>query len=275
MAYSTRNVRPGRPARSMRSQYRHVMSVRRIPAGLPVPAPARGTLYVTRPDPRPVLMSQPSWARAVRRFARVAVWALPVYAVLLGAVTLLQVPDPHADFAGYAAYVTTDQFRLGHLAALVAVWVGLLGLLALALLLAGMPGGGTATAGLLAGIGAAVLALPLRGLDAFARPAIGWSYLRGEVGPAVAINDSVSNSAAAPVGALAVALGTLAWLLTGQAVRRCGVLNPADGVLLMLAAPLVGLGGVFVGLLTTVGALLLLAGALGVTWTASRLVSAD
>jgi hypothetical protein len=259
----------------VRGRYRHVGTVRGVRAVPVATTPSRGTLYVSRPDPRPVLMSQPSWARAVRRFARLAVWTLPVYAVLLGALTLVRVPDPKADFPGYAAYVTTGHFRVAHFAALVAVWVGLLGLLALTLLLAGTPGGGAATGGLLAGLGAAVLSLPLRGLDAFARPAIGWSYLRGEMAPAVAINDGVSGSVTAVIGALAVALGTLAWLLTGQAVRRCGVLNPADGVLLMLAAPLLGLGGVFLGLLTTIGALLLLAGVLGVTWTVSRLVEVN
>lgn len=274
MANSTRNLRPARPARPLRSRYRHVVTVRG-PRTHPAPARTRGTLYVSRPDPTPVLMSQPSWARAVRRFARLAMWSLPAYAVLLGAATLVRVPDPKADFAGYAAYVTGGHFRFAHLAALVAVWVGLLGLLALTLLLAGTPGGAAATGGLLAGLAAAVLSLPLRGLDAFARPAIGWSYLRGDIGPAVMINDGVSGSAAAVIAALAVALGTLAWLLTGQAVRRCGVLNPADGVLLMVAAPLLGLGGVYLGMLATVGALLLLAGVLGVTWTASRMVSGD
>lgn len=269
MAYSTRSVRPGRSAR-VRSHYRHVMNVRSLRT-----AP-RGTVYLARPDPSPALMSAPSWARAVRRFVRAGVWALPAYAVILGVVALLQVPDPHADFAGYAAYVTTDRFRFGHLAALVAVGVGLLGLLALAVLLAGTPGGGAATIGLLAGMAGAVLTLPLRGLDALARPAIGWSYLRGDAGAAVTINEGVSGSAtAAVVGGLAVALGTLAWLLTGYAVRRCGVLNPADGLLLMVAAPLVGLGGVFVGVLPAVGALLLLAAALGLAWTVSRRSPAD
>lgn len=263
MTYATRNLRPGRSIRPLRGQHRHFVAVH---------APA-DPLWVAEPRVAPVTAPPLVWPRSVRRFAGVAIWALPAYVLMLGAVTLLRVPDPRADFAGYAAYVTTDRFRLAALAAMLGAGLSLVALVALAALLAGRHGGRTAGAALLAGIGAVAIGLPLSGLGAYAQPAIGWAFLRGDTGVAVAVNEGTYGSAAALAGAAAAASGTLAWLLAGLAVQRARVLNPADGVLFMVGAPIVSLGGTLAEFLPTIGALLLLAGALGLAWSATRLAS--
>ncbi len=61
-------------------------------------------------------------------------------------------------------------------------------------------------------------------------------------------------------------------LLLGWAVFRSKLVNPADGVLLMLAAVALGAGSYAVKPLPTVGALLLLAAGMGLAWTGGRLV---
>ena len=43
-------------------------------------------------------------------WARRAVWALPVYGVLLAVGTITQQPDYRTDFAAYADYITTSTF---------------------------------------------------------------------------------------------------------------------------------------------------------------------
>ena len=50
------------------------------------------------------------------------------------------------------------------------------------------------------------------------------------------------------------------------------LVNPADGVLLMLAAVSIGAGSYAVKPLPTVGALLLLAAGMGIAWTGNRLI---
>jgi hypothetical protein len=54
------------------------------------------------------------------RAARIGLWLLAAYGVLLGLSTLSHQP-PVADFDAYARYVTTDVFLLGHLVP--AFWV--------------------------------------------------------------------------------------------------------------------------------------------------------
>jgi Amt family ammonium transporter len=62
------------------------------------------------------------------------------------------------------------------------------------------------------------------------------------------------------------------WLLLGWAVFRAKLVNPADGILLMLAAAAIGATPLTKEPLPTVGALLLLAAGTGLAWTGSRLI---
>jgi Amt family ammonium transporter len=179
---------------------------------------------------QPAVLADPAWARAVRRFGRAAVWALPGCAAALLLHTVK--PIPWADAAG--------------------TWLGLVGLVALAALLAGVRGRRFAVAGLLTGLAAGAAALLL-------------------LGPGI-----LGAAPAGPVaGRLTLAGGGLAVLsgvLFGVAVLRSRVLDPADGGLLVLAA-LLGAGGLSFRPLWTVGALLFLAGTLGLAWTAARLTA--
>lgn len=179
------------------------------------------------------------WIWSVRRYARAALWALPAGAILYGWSTL---------------GVNTPPGPLP--VQLAAGWFTTVAMIGLAGLLAGTRVHRTAIAGLLISLAGAILWLPLTSL------------------PAGAALDSAGLPAAHVHHASMVAAGVLGlgWLLLGWAVFRSKLVNPADGILLMLAALSIGAGSFAVKPLPTVGALLLLAAGMGLAWTGSRLI---
>jgi hypothetical protein len=151
---------------------------------------------------------------------------------------------------GLAQFVSGvfDPSRLdGAIAVAVAAWLGPVGMVALTALLAGMRGRGVPKIALVA----LLLGLAAGGL---------WYASTGE---------SAYRDRLALAGGAAL---TLAWVLYGVAVIATRVLPRADGALLLIAAPLLGLGGTYHHRLPAIGALLLLAGGLGLARTASRLL---
>ena len=179
------------------------------------------------------------WIWSVRRYARVALWALPLAAVLYGWSTL-DVGTPPGPL----------------LVELAAGWLSTVAMIALAALLAGSRTRRPALAGLLIGLAGSTLLLPLAALPTGAAP-------DGSPLPAGQVH----------LAALAAAAITgTGWLLLGWAVFRSRLVNPADGVLLMLAAASIGAGSYAVKPLPTVGALLLLAAGMGLAWTGGRLI---
>jgi len=179
------------------------------------------------------------WIWSVRRYARVSLWALPAGAALYGWSTL---------------GVTTPPGPL--LVQLAAGWCCAIAMIGLAALLAGSRTRRPALVGLLVGLAGFALMLPLAALPAGTGPE-GAGISAGQVQLAAQV-------AAAVAGA--------GWLLLGWAVFRSQLVNPADGVLLMLAAVSIGAGAHAVRPLPTVGALLLLAAGMGLAWTGSRLI---
>jgi Amt family ammonium transporter len=179
------------------------------------------------------------WIWSVRRYARLALWALPVAAVLYGWVTL-GVDSPPGPLA----------------VGLVAGWLATISLIALAGLLAGSRTRRCALGGLLVALAGATLLLPLAALP----------------------EDAVVESAPLVAGRIPAFLGTaglitsIGLLMLGWAVFRSKLVNPADGVLLMLAAVTIGSGTSVAPPVPTVGALLLLAAGMGLAWTGGRLM---
>jgi hypothetical protein len=75
-------------------------------------------------------------ADSVLRLSRLALWCLPVWALLLGLSTLTHQPDYEVEFDAYARYITTDRFLLSHIfASTVGAGIGTIGLVALFILL--------------------------------------------------------------------------------------------------------------------------------------------
>ena len=187
----------------------------------------------------PLPVREAVWIWSVRRYARVALWALPVAAVLQGWATLGVAPRPGP-----------------LIVQLVAGWLAMLAMIALAALLAGSRTRRTALAGLVIGLAGATLLLPLAALPAGAAPD-GSPLPAGQVSTAALIAAAVTG---------------VGWLLLGWAVFRSKLVNPADGILLMLAALAIGAGPYAIRPLPTVGALLLLAAGMGLAWTGGHLI---
>ncbi|WP_030439278.1 hypothetical protein [Actinoplanes subtropicus] len=179
------------------------------------------------------------WVWSVRRYARLALWALPAAAMLDGWLTL-GIETPPGPLV----------------VSLAADWLATIAMLALTALLAGTRARRTAIAGLLIGLGGTVLSLPLAALPPDSLAA-GASLTVAQLRVAVTVAAAVSGAG---------------WLLLGWAVFRSKLVNPADGVLLMLAAVAIGAGSYARQPLPTVGALLLLAAGTGLAWTGSRLI---
>jgi hypothetical protein len=179
------------------------------------------------------------WIWSVRRYARMALWALPLSALLLGWSTL-GIDTPPGPLA----------------VRLAAGWCSTIAMIALAALLAGSRTRRSALTGLLVGLAGSIVLLPLAALPAGVA-ADGSPLAADEMRPA------------AMVGAAVLGAG---WLLLGWAVFRSKLVNPADGVLLMLAAVSIGAGSYAAKPLPTVGALLLLAAGMGLAWTGGRLI---
>ncbi len=179
------------------------------------------------------------WIWSVRRYCRVALWALPAGALLLGWSTLTVATPPGPLVVRLAAG-----------------WLCTIAMIALAGLLAGSRTRRAALLGLVVGLAGLVLLLPLAALPAGVAP---------DGSPLAA--DGVHTASLA--GAAVQGTG---WLLLGWAVFRSKLVNPADGILLMLVAVSVGAGSYAVRPLPTVGALLLLAAGMGIAWTGNRLI---
>jgi hypothetical protein len=179
------------------------------------------------------------WIWSVRRYARLALWALPAAALLDGWAAL----GIEAPFGPLVVQ-------------LVAGWLSAVTMVALAGLLAGSRTRRSALAGLLVGMVGLLLTAPLAALPAGIQAA-GAPLTADQLGP---------------VAVLAAAATGLGWLLLGWAVFRSRLVNPADGVLLMLAAVALGAGAQAQQPLPTVGALLLLAAGTGLAWTGGRLI---
>lgn len=179
------------------------------------------------------------WIWSVRRYARLALWALPAGAALYGWTTL-----------GIATPPGPVAVRL------VAGWLAIIAMIALAGLLAGSRTRRSAAAGLLVGLAGLVLLLPIAALPPNVAP------------DGVAVDAGHVHTLAL----VAAAVSGAGWLLLGWAVFRSRLVNPADGILLMLAAFAIGAGSYAVKPLPTVGALLLLAAGMGIAWTGNRLI---
>jgi hypothetical protein len=204
--------------------------------------PSRTASTVSRDGPP----TNVTWAWSVRRLGRALMWALPAYAVVFGGITFGRMDG------GPAPYLANG--RILHLIGwVVATWLGVVALLAVASLLAAARSRRSAAVGLLIGLTGIALLLPFAALPPDT-PVYGWDARR-----------------LALVGAGVYSLG---WVLAGWAVARSKLFSKTDGLLLMVAGPMLGAGGLLVGPLQTVGAIFVLAAGIGMAWTAGRLMPA-
>jgi hypothetical protein len=198
---------------------------------------------------------------------RVGVWLLPLYGVLTFAATLTHQPDATTDFPGYAAYITTTRFLLGHIVGSIGGTVlAILGVIALFLYLARRTWGNALIAALATSVAGNALLLPIFGVAAFAAPAIGDAYLAGQQNMAD-LNTAVYS---APLGLTALT-GSLCYsagaILFGITIWRSHVLPKWAGLLYAISAPLISIAGLVIGEAQTVGTILLTIGTGWIAWS--------
>ena len=117
----------------------------------------------------------------VRTFARVALWALPVWAAMLFAGTLTHQPDAQTAFPDFARYVTTGEFLWSHLVnSITGAAIGSLGVVALMLHLQSSAVAGRAIVAMVATVFGNTMTSSIFGVAAFAQPAMGREFLAGQ-----------------------------------------------------------------------------------------------
>jgi hypothetical protein len=179
----------------------------------------------------------------IDRAARRGVWALPVYSILLAAGTVTHQPDPKTDFAGYARFVTTGHFLLSHLvASILGAAIGIIGVVALCLLVIRGRSPLAAVFGAVASIIGNVLVVSVFGAAAYAQPAIGRAYDR-DPAEAMKLNDDVYGPALFATVGIGLLLFTVGAVLVGRAVARSHRRLRAAGIAYAILLPLFAITG--------------------------------
>jgi hypothetical protein len=126
----------------------------------------------------PDVQASTSAAPRITRVLGWAVWLLPLHAVLLLWGTWERQPSPSTEFARWAQFVSTEEFRWSHLVASIGgQTAGMLGTAALtALMVARGASVGRSAAGLLLFLSGSGLMLAGFGIAAFAQPVVGQLY---------------------------------------------------------------------------------------------------
>ena len=207
----------------------------------------------------------------VRTFARGALWALPIWAVMLFLGTLTHQPDPQTDFPGFAAYVTTTSFLLSHLInSITGAAIGSIGVVGLMLYLQESKAAGRAITGMVATIAGNTLVSSIFGAAAFAQTAMGRMFLAGQQ-DALDFYNQVYNGALFGTALIALLLFMIGGVFVGNAITGSGFFPRWTGWVYAISI----VGFVLSNFLLDVGqsissALLFIATAV-VAWSAGRL----
>ncbi|MEV4537213.1 hypothetical protein AB0J82_25880 [Asanoa sp. NPDC049518] len=187
------------------------------------------------------------WAALVRAAARRMSWSLPLAGVVAGAASIGAMVR-----GGPAHYLNgAEPFRL--IAWVTSVWLGMLAMICLVGLLAAVRVRGTALLGLMLGL--------LGGIS---------MLMFAAVAPATPIWGLSAKTLTLSCGALYSA----GWMAMGWAVFRSRMFTRGDGLMLMLAGPMVGIAGLWMSPFHTAGALLMIAGGLGIAWKSNSTLRA-
>ena len=181
----------------------------------------------------------------LERYARLLVWAAPLWALLLFLGTLEHQPPPQTAFEDYARFITTTWFLISHLvASILGAAFGTLGFAALFVLLVRRGRGSSAVGAFVLFVIGNTLATSVFGAAAFAQPAIGRMYLGGQTAAAVALQDDVYGVPLFATAIPGVLLLSIGLVLFGIAVARSTWVPRWAGITLAVSGPLFGIIGV-------------------------------
>ena len=208
---------------------------------------------------------------ALNKYARIGLWALPIYGLANLVGTLSSQPDYHkvANFPAYARYIHTPSFLASHLGlSLLGTGIGLLGFTALFVYLA-IRQFGVSVAAFASTIIGAIFMAAVFGVAAFAQPAIGKAFLAGHH-DVIALNSSVYGTAANLTAAAGTGLFFAGAVLFAIAIARSRTLPRNAGILFAVSFPIFAIGSITGTALDTIGALGEIAAAIWIARSASR-----
>lgn len=205
---------------------------------------------------------------SIATYARRGLWALPLWAILLFVGTLTHQPPYQTHFAAWTKYVTSDSFLVSHLVASIGgAAVGAVGFVALAVALFLRGAHRLATWALATSLVGDVFVVSVFGVAAFAQPAIGRLFLRGDHHAHHLYND-VNGTPLFSVALPGVLLLSTGLILFGIAVRRVRLVHEAAGWCLIVGGPVFAILGVALAdVVQSIGAGLLI---VGTGWIALR-----
>jgi hypothetical protein len=214
---------------------------------------------MTRPGPA-TAETESGWGGKVRAFARAAVWAIPLAAIVLTVPFFWGVPRPHHPPSGASpgSWLLVTAIGLA---------LTLVGAIALTALIVSTPGRGWALTGLLCALVGTVVYLPTLGVIALARPAV--EHV-GDKAAAAFEADLAGGPMLRWLSIGGLVLLSAGWALLGMAILASNALNRADGYLILVAVALAVAAAGFAPALLVISALALLAAGLGLAWTAGR-----
>jgi len=179
----------------------------------------------------------------VHRAARIGLWLLPVYGILLGLSTLTHQP-PIEDFDAYARYVTTDVFLVSHLgASIFGAALAVLGVVAVTAYLVSGRSARLAVAGLVLTTIANIFLSAAFGSAAFVQPGIGRAYLAGVEGMPALNADTAYGPALGATALSATLLFVVSAVVLGIAIARTHRRLRAVGVAYAVLLPVFAISG--------------------------------
>jgi hypothetical protein len=205
------------------------------------------------------------------RSARIGLWALPIWAALLVIGTLTHQPPYQTQFGSWSHYVTTTGFLVSHLvASILGDAIGVLGFIALAVLLAERGRLRAALIGLVTTVLASTFLATIFGIAAFAQPAIGRAFLAGHR-DAHPLYDDVNGAPLLVTALLAVLLLSAGMITYAVAAMRVGLAPRLAGWAIAVGAPVFAILGVALAdVVQSLGAVLLLIGTAWLAVSANR-----
>jgi hypothetical protein len=193
----------------------------------------------------------------LNKYARVGLWALPIYGLANLIGTLSSQPDYHKAglFHAYARYIHTPSFLASHLtASILGAGIGLLGFTALFVYLASRRQSSVPVAAFASTVLGTMFMVAVFGVAAFAQPAIGKAFLSGHH-DAIALNASVYGTPLNVTVGVALLLWFAGAVLFAIAISRSGSLPRAAGVVLAASIPVFAIGSITGTMLTGAAAL--------------------
>lgn len=179
-------------------------------------------------------------ADPVLRYARIGVWALPIFAATLFAATITHQPPPQTDLADWSRFVTTTEFLFSHIVFSIGGSVfGAIGSVSLGVVLMHRGSVKLGLWGLLTGLSANVIGPSIFGIAAFAQPAIGRFYLAGhhDLAPNL-YNDAAQGTPMVIVALVFIVLLVTSFIVFGVAFARLALMPRVAGIGYAVSGPL-------------------------------------